>query len=507
MVGEYRRRPVDRRFQSHQRELDPGRSREHGPADDCAAGRTAQGRAVYGARRAAPANAANWSSRTARPRRSSNRISPPRCPWSGWGPISLRSLLGRARLRCPAMSVLLSPACSSFDMFRNYEERGRHVRSTRGGAVVKAVASIASNPTPRARAVAHGRRSTRALVLVTAGLLAFGLAVLYSASAIVAVDDGPRQRLLPHAPARRYRRGNHSLRGRRQDGRRTMVQVGVAAHGVSCADAGRGPAVHATRSRPRIHGSRRFLFGASVQPSELAKLAVVVWTAMLVVRKGDALRGLTKGVLPVRCGGRRAGHPGRRRARSLDCYALHATHGDRAVCRRRADRPLPDPRRACRFRCCGTRPNACTTSCCERSRSSIPGRAPAEVGYQLRQSLIAVGSGGLLGVGFGQGRQQYGFLPFPFNDFIASNIGEEWGFVGIDGTGRGLCRVRVARVSHRARRADAVSAALGHRVDGNDAHHGLPAHRRGDRAAPDYRAHRGQHHHQQQAVETLPSVP
>ena len=60
-----------------------------------------------------------------------------------------------------------------------------------------------------------------------------------------------------------------------------------------------------------------------------------------------------------------------------------------------------------------------------------PGSATAEVNYQLTQSLIAVGSGGLFGVGFGQGRQQYGFLPLPYNDFIGSNVGEEWGFVGL----------------------------------------------------------------------------
>jgi cell division protein FtsW len=60
-----------------------------------------------------------------------------------------------------------------------------------------------------------------------------------------------------------------------------------------------------------------------------------------------------------------------------------------------------------------------------------PGKAPQEISYQLTQSLIAVGSGGLLGVGFGEGRQQYGFLPLAFNDFVGSNIGEEWGFVGL----------------------------------------------------------------------------
>src|SRR5512141_2663646 len=49
---------------------------------------------------------------------------------------------------------------------------------------------------------------------------------------------------------------------------------------------------------PRIRGSRRFLIGASLQPSELGKIAVIVWTSMLVVKKGDALKGLTKGLLP-----------------------------------------------------------------------------------------------------------------------------------------------------------------------------------------------------------------
>ncbi len=60
-----------------------------------------------------------------------------------------------------------------------------------------------------------------------------------------------------------------------------------------------------------------------------------------------------------------------------------------------------------------------------------PGFTQEKLNYQLKQSLVAVGSGGAFGLGFGQGRQQYGFLPFAYNDFIGSNIGEEWGFIGL----------------------------------------------------------------------------
>jgi cell division protein FtsW len=53
------------------------------------------------------------------------------------------------------------------------------------------------------------------------------------------------------------------------------------------------------------------------------------------------------------------------------------------------------------------------------------------VSYQIFQSLIAVGSGGLGGVGFGESRQKFGFLPEPHNDFLFSMIAEEWGLLGI----------------------------------------------------------------------------
>ena len=51
-------------------------------------------------------------------------------------------------------------------------------------------------------------------------------------------------------------------------------------------------------------------------------------------------------------------------------------------------------------------------------------------GYQLSQSLIAFGSGGLFGMGLGMGRQKFAFLPYPESDFIFAVVGEDLGWVG-----------------------------------------------------------------------------
>ena len=50
-----------------------------------------------------------------------------------------------------------------------------------------------------------------------------------------------------------------------------------------------GPFAALSPRFPRIRGSRRFLIGSSLQPSELGKIAVIVWTSMLIVKKGDTL--------------------------------------------------------------------------------------------------------------------------------------------------------------------------------------------------------------------------
>jgi cell division protein FtsW len=270
----------------------------------------------------------------------------------------------------------------------------------------------------------------RALVILTGVLLAFGLATVYSASAIVEMQAG-------------Y--GHATLLVRQLTGMAAgLVLFAIAAKmDAEAWEKWAWPIMILSlilllivilpftgRIAPRIHGARRFLFGSSVQPSELGKLAVVLWTSMLVVKKGPALRRLTKGLLPflvvigvmdilvmlepdvstammftlvmgiiLFAGGVRVGHFVALGVMLIPLVYVKVERLNYVLLR--------------------------------MSAFFDPGAAPLEVSYQLRQSLIAVGSGQIFGVGFGSGRQQYGFLPFGYDDFIAGHIGEEWGFVGL----------------------------------------------------------------------------
>ena len=59
-----------------------------------------------------------------------------------------------------------------------------------------------------------------------------------------------------------------------------------------------------------------------------------------------------------------------------------------------------------------------------------PEADPGDTGYQILQSLYAIGSGGLFGLGLGKSRQKYLYLPFQYNDYIYAVICEELGIVG-----------------------------------------------------------------------------
>ena len=59
-----------------------------------------------------------------------------------------------------------------------------------------------------------------------------------------------------------------------------------------------------------------------------------------------------------------------------------------------------------------------------------PASDPTGDGYQILQSLYAIGSGGLMGLGFGRSRQKYLYLPFEHNDYIFPIVCEELGYIG-----------------------------------------------------------------------------
>lgn len=276
----------------------------------------------------------------------------------------------------------------------------------------------------------------RALLLVTAVLVSFGLVVLYSASSIVAVNQG---------------KPSHVFLARQASG----VLLGIVTFAIAAkmdAEWWRRLAwpvmavslllmllivLPFTESiAPSMNGSRRYLLGGSIQPSELAKFAVIVWTSMLLVKKGDAVRRLGKGLLPF--------------IAVIGTLSLLAVlEPDLSVammfCLLMAVLLFVGGARVAHFIFLGAlclpllvQRVAKSPYVRERVRSFLAEEQAdttrkTSVSDQQYQSLVAVGSGGVAGVGFGEGNQQRGWLPLAYNDFIGSVVGEEFGFVGIAG--------------------------------------------------------------------------
>jgi len=182
---------------------------------------------------------------------------------------------------------------------------------------------------------------------------------------------------------------------------------------------------------PTLNGARRWVnLGFTViQPSELAKFTIVCWTAMLAAKKGDQLRTFKFGLLPflvvlfpiiglvflepnlsmallltmlagtvLFAAGARIGH-----FLLLGMGAAPVLFGAVASAQYRLARVV---------------------------HFLSSGSAPSEAQSQVHQSLVGIGAGRLIGVGFGQGQQKLGYLPYAYSDFIFSTIAEEWGFLG-----------------------------------------------------------------------------
>jgi len=272
----------------------------------------------------------------------------------------------------------------------------------------------------------------RLLGVVTATLVVFGIAAVYGASSIVAVQMGEAgsafalRQLIGAVVG-----GFGMLLVARMDyhvWQRLAWPILLAALVLLMV-----PFLPGLRHfAPEINGARRWISiaGVKLQPSELAKFAVVVWTAMLATKKDELLREFKRGILPflvvlvplaalilfepnlstavlvvlvagvvLFTAGARIGH-----FLLLGLAAIPVVWRELVTVQYRLARMVS-------FLSAGT--------------------DVSETSWQVRQSLIGIGAGRLFGVGFGEGMQKLGYLPYAYSDFIFSTIGEEWGFIGV----------------------------------------------------------------------------
>jgi len=185
------------------------------------------------------------------------------------------------------------------------------------------------------------------------------------------------------------------------------------------------------RIAPSVNGARRWvnLRFINFQPSELARLAVVIWCAMLAAKKGLQVREFKKGVLPFLLGIGGVAiliflEPNLSMATLVALlgmvvlFAAGAKIGHFIVLGFGAVILLFEKIHSAQYRLA-------------RLHTFLnPGDASDAASMQIHQSLVGIGSGRLFGVGFGQGQQKL-FLPYAYSDFLFSTIGEEWGFIGV----------------------------------------------------------------------------
>ncbi len=182
---------------------------------------------------------------------------------------------------------------------------------------------------------------------------------------------------------------------------------------------------------PKINGSHRWFWvlGIGIQPSELAKLAVIFFTAAVLERRMDRIAEVRYALAPIAVlvvivFGLICKEPDYGTAimvlaiAAVMVFAAGLSWRHTLIC---GATLLPvlgviavlDPYRVRRF-----------------MGYLDPWADPAKDGFQLVQSLIAVGTGGLTGRGLGEGVQKLFYLPYPHTDFIYAVVAEELGLAG-----------------------------------------------------------------------------
>jgi cell division protein FtsW len=214
--------------------------------------------------------------------------------------------------------------------------------------------------------------------------------------------------------------------------------------------------------RLTVRGSSRWLgLGPfSFQPSEIAKIGLILYLADFAARKGEDMKRFKRGFLPGFAAigvtvGLIALEPNVGTAGMLlaiGCVVLFAAGAN----------PLHIAGGLCAS--AATIATAMWATGYNWGRIFIDsGSASKDVGYQLWQSLIAIGAGGLGGAGIGMSNQKYLFLPDAHTDFVFAIMAEEIGFLGMLAV-IGLFAVflwRGLRIAHRAQTAFSSVVASG----------------------------------------------
>lgn len=182
---------------------------------------------------------------------------------------------------------------------------------------------------------------------------------------------------------------------------------------------------------PAINGARRWIRvpGFSLQPSEMAKVALPIFLAWFLTRNEDTIGNIKETVAPcilvlAVLGGLVFIEPdlGTTIVLCAIFAAVYFTAGARIL----------------HFAAVGA--GLVLIGVCalifapwrvQRLLAFLDPFAHADdAGYQVVQSLYAIGSGGILGEGFAKGQQKLFYLPYPYSDFIFAVVGEEFGLIG-----------------------------------------------------------------------------
>jgi cell division protein FtsW len=182
---------------------------------------------------------------------------------------------------------------------------------------------------------------------------------------------------------------------------------------------------------PPINGARRWiqLGFASIQPSEIAKYTVVLYLAASLDKKGEKVKSLVYGVFPyLLVGGFYAGLVLAEKNLSIASVIMGVTLIMLFVAGARIKHL------AGFVGLVGSLGIYFIFSVDYRLKRLMnfvdPWKDAQKEGFQLVQSLLALGSGGIFGEGFGQSRQKAFYIPEPHTDFIFAIIGEELGLIG-----------------------------------------------------------------------------